>query len=265
MNSFETNPAEKEIMEQLKDVFFSLREEDYLKLPPMMIRDHWVSMPLKAQKQYRELESTFVLEEFDLEAANGGVLTNKLLQFANGSLYLEREDEDGKVVQFTEHVHDAKLDQLDSIVTEAMGKPILLAYSFQFDLERIKKRFPFARVFGEGKNDTKDWNEGKIKLMVTHPASAGHGLNFQHGGNIMVWYGLNWSLELYRQFIKRLHRSGQKADHVMLHRILTRGTVDERVVDLLGDKKMTQDRITEAVRVRVEEAQRVHEWYRQAA
>lgn len=257
--------SEKEIMDELKDVFFSLREEDYLKLPPMMIRDHWVTMPLKAQKQYREFESTFVLEEFDLEAVNGGVLTNKLLQFANGSLYLEKEDEDGNVVKFTEHVHDAKLDQLDSIVTEAMGKPILLAYSFQFDLERIKKRFPFARVFGEGKNDTKDWNEGKIKLMVTHPASAGHGLNFQHGGNIMVWYGLTWSLELYRQFIKRLHRSGQKADCVMLHRILTRGTVDERVLDLLDDKKITQDRITEVVRVSVAEAQKLSEWYRHAA
>lgn len=257
--------AEEEIMERISDVFFSLREEDYLTLPPMLIKDHYVTMPPKAMEQYRRFEKSFVLEEFDLEAVNGGVLTNKLLQFANGSLYTQREGEDGEIVDSVEHIHDAKLDALESIITEAMDRPILMAYSFQFDMERIKKRFPFVRVYGEGRNDTKDWNAGKIKLMLTHPASAGHGLNFQHGGNIMVWYGLTWSLELYQQFIKRLHRSGQKEANVLLHRILTRGTVDERVVQLLGEKGMTQDRITEAVRIRVAEAQRVDEYYRMAA
>jgi len=257
--------AEEEIMERISDVFFSLREEDYLTLPPMLIKDHYVDMPAKAMLQYRRFEKDFVLEEFDLEAVNGGVLTNKLLQFANGSLYTEKTNEEGEIVRNVEHVHDAKLDVLESIMAEAMGRPVLMAYSFQFDMERIKKRFPFVRVFGEGTNDTKDWNAGKFKLMLTHPASAGHGLNFQHGGNVMVWYGLTWSLELYQQFIKRLHRSGQKAEHVLLHRILTRGTVDERVVHLLGQKGMTQDRITEAVRLRVAEAQRVDEYYRMAA
>src|SRR5690606_4748818 len=121
--------------------------------------------------------------------------------------------------------------------------------SFKFDRDVIKKRYPWVRIFGEGKSDTKDWNNGKIKLMLTHPASAGHGLNFQHGGNIMVWYGLTWSLELYQQFIKRLHRSGQGAEKVLLHRLLTRDTVDERMASVLESKGMTQDRITDHVRV----------------
>ncbi len=214
-------------------------------------------MPPKAKEQYRRFERNMVLSEFDLEAVNGGVLTNKLLQFANGSLYLD----DGTV----QKVHDAKLDMLDSIITEAMGQPILMAYSFKFDRDAIKKRYPWVRVFGEGRNDTADWNAGRIKLMLTHPASAGHGLNFQHGGNIMVWYGLTWSLELYQQFIKRLHRSGQQADKVLLHRLLTRDTVDERLAKVVEAKGMSQDRITEHVRVRVAEAQRVDEYWRMAA
>ncbi len=179
------------------------------------------------------------------------------MQFAAGAAYYDGD-------KWAE-THTAKLDALEDIIEETAGANLLVTYWWRHDLERIKKRFPFVRVFGEGSNDTRDWNAGKIKFMLTHPASAGHGLNFQHGGNIMVWYGLTWSLELYQQFIKRLHRSGQKAENVLLHRILTRGTVDERVVDLLGQKGMTQDRITEAVRIRVAEAQRVDEYYRMAA
>lgn len=249
--------AEADIMDAIQDVFFSLREEDYLKLPPRITVDHFCEMPPKAREQYRRFERNMVLEEFDLEAVNGGVLTNKLLQFANGSLYLD----DGT----TQKVHEAKLDMLDSIITEAMGQPILMAYSFKFDRDMIKKRYPWVRIFGEGKNDTKDWNAGRIKLMLTHPASAGHGMNFQEGGNIMVWYGLTWSLELYQQFVKRLHRSGQQAEKVLLHRLLTKGTVEERMADVLEAKGMSQDRITEHVRVRVEEAQRVEEYWRMAA
>lgn len=249
--------AEADIMDAIKDVFFSLKEEDYLKLPPRITIDHYCDMPPKAKEQYRRFEKNMVLEEFDLEAVNGGVLTNKLLQLANGSLYLD----DGSV----EKIHEAKLDMLDSIITEAMGQPILMAYSFKFDREVIKKRYPFVRIFGEGKNDTRDWNAGRIKLMLTHPASAGHGMNFQHGGNIMVWYGLTWSLELYQQFVKRLHRSGQTHAKVLLHRLLTRGTVDEKMADVLEVKGQTQDRITDAVRVRVAEAQRVEEYWRMAA
>lgn len=246
--------SEREIMGRIEDVFFSLKEEDYLKLPPLMIRDHVCDLPPRAMKLYKEMERHMALEEFDVEAVNSGVLTNKLLQLANGSIYLNDKSE--------QPVHDAKLDVLDSIVAEASGQPILLGYSYQFDVARIKKRFPFARIYGDSKNDNRDWNAGRIKLMITHPASAGHGLNFQHGGNIAVWYGLTWSLELYQQFLKRLHRSGQKAAVVMMHRILAKNTVDMNVVKTLGKKGVRQDDITDAVRVRLE---RVQERWKMAA
>ncbi len=237
-----------EIMERIDDVFFSLKEADYLELPPLVAVDHWVDLPPKAMELYRRMERDAVLEEFDVEAVNNGVLTNKLLQMANGSLYKE----DGSSVR----IHDAKLDALESVMAEAMGRPVLLGYEFKFDLEAIKRRFPYARIFGESKSDKRDWDAGRIKLLVTHPASAGHGLNFQFGGNIQVWYGLCWSLELYLQFIKRLHRSGQLADRVFLHRILAKKTADESVVRLLGVKGVTQDKITDAVKAHVKETQR---------
>lgn len=206
------------------------------------------------------------LEEHDVEAVTTGVLTNKLLQLANGSLYLGPDDPANENASGASvRIHDAKLDVLDSIMSEANGAPVLVAYSFKFDIEAIKRRFPKVRIFGEGTNDVRDWNSGRIGMMLTHPASAGHGLNFQHGGNIAVWYGLTWSLELYRQFIKRLHRSGQKADRVILHRILAAGTVDERLVGVLSDKTATQDRITDVVRVHAEEVRRVDEMMRLAA
>lgn len=236
--------SEKEIMEQIDDVFFSLKEADYLEVPPIVPVDHWVDLPPKAMAQYRRMQEEMVLSEFDAEAVNNGVLTNKLLQIANGSVY----DDEGK----DHRIHDAKLDVLDSIMAEASGRPVLLGYQFKFDAVAIRKKFPYARFFGEGKNDKKDWDAGKIKLLVTHPQSVGHGMNLQFGGNIQVWYGLCWSLEIYQQFIKRLARSGQLADRVFLHRILARKTADEAMVKTLGSKGMTQDRITDAVRAHVE-------------
>lgn len=254
--------SEKEIMDRLQDVFYSLREEDYLTLPPLNIIDHNVRLSRKEMDRYRKFEREAAMEVKNakgdremVEAVNRGVLTGKLLQIANGSIYLgDKFDEEtgGRMPKESVKLHEHKLDVLESIVTEAMGKPILLAYSFQFDKEAILKRFPFARVYGETKNDMRDWNAGKIRLLVTHPASAGHGLNFQHGSNIAVWYGLTWSLELYQQFMKRLHRSGQKADKVFLHRILAEGTADYDVVRALAARGATQDSITNAVRVRLE-------------
>lgn len=243
--------AEAAIMSRIEDIFFSLREEDYLDLPPMIPVDHAVHLSPKEMAGYREFEKEMAFEVLDrwgepevIEAVNNGVLTGKLLQYANGSLYRE----DGSAFK----VHDKKLDVLESIVEEAAGRPILVAYSFKFDKDAIKKRFPWCRVFGDNPNDMRDWNAGKIRMLVTHPASAGHGLNFQKASNIAVWYGLTWSLELYRQFIKRLHRSGQKADKVFLHRILTVGTGDYDVLDVLKDRGATQDQITDRVRVRLE-------------
>lgn len=243
--------SEGEIMERVKDIFFSLREEDYLKLPPMIPIDHKVHLTPKEMRQYREFEREMAIEvktrsgETEIiEAINNGILTGKLLQFANGSLYTSEKE--------AVKIHEHKLDVLESIMEEAMGYPVLVAYSFQFDKAAIKKRFPYCRIFGESQNDMRDWNAGRIRMLLTHPASAGHGLNFQHGSNIAVWYGLTWSLELYRQFIKRLHRSGQKADKVFLHRIIAEGTADEDILPVLIDRGATQDRISDTVRVRLE-------------
>lgn len=245
--------SEGQIMERVKDVFFSLREADYLTLPPMVERDHYVSLTPKELKRYKDFEREMAIEVRNgagdreiIEAVNNGVLTGKLLQFANGSIYTSQKE--------AIKIHEHKLDVLDSIMEEAFGQPVLVAYSFQFDKEAIKKRFPYVRVFGDSPNDMRDWNAGKIRMLLTHPASAGHGLNFQHGSNIAVWYGLTWSLELYRQFIKRLHRSGQKADKVFLHRIMARKTADESILPVLLQRGATQDRITDAVRVRLERA-----------
>lgn len=254
--------SEREIMGLIDDVFFSLREEDYLSLPPMIPVDHLVDLPEKARRAYDKFEQESAIELRNaagdnelIEAVNNGVLTQKLLQIANGSVYTgEKWDEmtGDKLPRESIRLHDEKLGVLESIMEEAAGTPVLVAYSFQFDRDAILKRFPYCRLFGQSPNDMRDWNAGRIKMLLTHPASAGHGLNFQHGSNIMVWYGLTWSLELYRQFIKRLHRSGQKAARVFLHRIIARNTVDEDVLETCLRRGATQDQITDAVRVRLE-------------
>ena len=235
--------AEREIMSRIRDVFFSLRSEDYIELPPLVVRDRIVDLGATAMAKYKRLEREMLLEEYDIEALTQGVLVNKLLQLCNGSLYREEED--------PVRIHDAKLHALESIVEESGGKPLLVAYSYEFDKAAIQRKFRYARVFGESKNDLSDWNDGKIKMLLVHPASAGHGLNFQHGSNIAVWYGLNWSLELYQQFVKRLHRRGQKELRVFMYRILARNTADMRVVEVLDQKASKQDDIMDAVKARV--------------
>lgn len=245
--------AEDEIMGRIKDRFFALREQDYLDLPPLVEQDHKVKLDPKVMKRYREFEREMAIDLMNnrnepetIEAVNNGVLTGKLLQFANGSLY----SEDGDAVP----VHTAKLDALESIVQESAGAPMLVAYSFKFDKDAIRKRFPYVRVFGERDSDMRDWNAGRIRMLMLHPASAGHGLNFQAGSNISVWYGLTWSHELYMQFLKRLHRSGQKRDRVFLHRIIAEGTADELILPVLRNRKATEDRLKEAVMVQLERA-----------
>ena len=251
--------SENQIMSRLRDVFFSLKEEDYLSLPPLQVIDRWVNLDRKHMRQYREFERTLALDEYDVEAVNNGVLCNKLLQFSNGSVYAENDDPEEKWnprrKPVARYVHDRKLDELGSVFAEAGGRPVLIAYSYKFDIHAIKKRYPWVRAYGETPNDLRDWNTGKLKAMILHPASAGHGLNFQHGGNIAIWYGLNWSLELYQQFNKRLHRRGQRGTFVRLYRILARDTNDARVASRLDEKAATQDRIIESVRVRMSDIQ----------
>lgn len=238
--------AFRQIMERLKDVMFSLHPDEYPQLPRVQMNNIFVSMTRKQDAEYKEFKSTLVSEAYDIEAVNRGVLTMKLLQFANGSMYRKIPDtwpEKREVI----HIHDAKLDALESIITEANGEPVLVAYSFQFDLDAIKKRFPKAVVFDEEPNFKKLWNARKIKIGLAHPASIGHGQNIQYGGHIAVWYGLTYSLELYQQFNKRLHRPGQ-TETVTIHHILTRRTDDERVMSSLHDKNATQESVIRAVR-----------------
>lgn len=256
--------SEADIMDRIKDVFFSLREEDYLDLPPLIERDHLIKLPASVMARYRKFEREMALQVLNrwkepetIEAVNRGVLTGKLLQFANGSLYENAkydEDTEQWLPRHAVEVHQEKLKVLDSIINEAAGRPVLLAYSFQFDKQAILKRFPQCRVFGESPSDKRDWDAGRIPILLMHPASAGHGLNFQHGSNIAVWYGLTWSSELYQQFLKRLHRSGQKADRVFLHRIISVGTADEDILPVLRDRKSTEDRLKSAVKARLERA-----------
>lgn len=225
------------IMARISDITMSMRTEDYVDLPPVVHNTLEVKLPPKVMEQYRKFERTLLLEEHDIEAINNGVLTGKLLQLANGSVY----DEEGNAIE----IHDKKLDALDSVIEEAAGAPVLVAYSYQFDLEKLRKRYPKAEVAGDAPNLQKRWNNGEIPILLAHPMSVGHGLNIQYGGCITVWYGLPWSLEHYQQLNKRLHRPGQKQT-VVIHHIVADGTVDERVMAVLPEKAATQDAVIEA-------------------
>lgn len=233
--------AQKEITDKLSDIMFTLDPELYPDLPPVLPKPVYVSLPKKAMEEYRQFRQTLVSEVYDIEAVNKGVLTGKLMQFANGSMY----DENGQDVW----VHDRKLDALEEIIEENQGEPVLVAYNFKFDLARIRKKFKKAVVFGEGdvRKTKVDWNAGKIPLMLCHPQSVGHGQNLQFGGNIMVWYGLLSDLEIFQQMNKRLHRPGQKRP-VTIYYILAKGTVDEDMLPRLQDRAETQDSIMSAFR-----------------
>ena len=229
-----------EIMRSLSDIMVSLRSDDYLTLPDVVMNRVDAPLPAKAMKEYKEFERTLVSEMYGVSASTMGVLANRLLQFACGSLYLE----DGDDV----FVHDAKLKALERIIEEAAGQPVLVAYSFRFDLDKILKKFPQSVHVSEDSTVIRRWNEGKIPILVVHPASASHGLNLQHGGHIAVWYGVTYNLEHYQQFNKRLHRSGQK-NKVIIHHIVAPGTADERVLDALQAKGATQDSVMDAAKV----------------
>lgn len=227
------------ITEQVKDITISMKTEDFNDMPDIVYNTVKVKLPQPVMKAYKKFEREMILEEHEIEAVNNGVLTGKLLQLANGSVY----NEDGDVVE----IHSLKLEALDRIIEEAQGQPVFVAYSYQFDLEKLKKKYPKAEVVGEAKNVVKRWNEGKIQLLLAHPQSAGHGLNLQYGGCITVWYGLCWSLEYYQQLNKRLHRPGQ-TQTVFIHHIVAEGTMDERVMEVLPEKDATQDALIEVTR-----------------
>jgi len=237
------------IIEKIKDIAFGMREEDCVSLPPRINNIIKVDIGRKNLARYEKFKQTMIETETDIEAVNRGVLTLKLLQFANGSLY----DERGK----DQWVHDAKLEALSTIVDEANGRPILVAYTFEFDKRRIKKKFgKRVEVWGEGstiRSQKRRWNNGEIEILIAHPASIGHGQNIQKGGNILVWYGLTNDLEHYQQMNKRLHRSGQEADAVFIHHILAKNTRDERTLEVLTERGTNQDRINDALLIDLSE------------
>ena len=236
--------ARDEIMNRISDAVYVLKEEDHLKgrlRHTVFPVERWVRLDEKTMKTYRRLQREMALEELDVEAVNRGVLASKLLQLCNGSIY----DSEREAIPF----HDRKLEELESIHHGLAGRPLLVAYEFQFDLKRILERFPKFRVFGESDKDMSDWNAGKIDGMLIHPASAGHGLNFQFGSNHMAWYGLTWNLEHFLQTNKRLDRRGQKHDRVYQYFILARDTYDVRQFEALNEKGQTQEKIKDYVRV----------------
>lgn len=237
--------AEDAIYEKLSDICVSMKAKDYLELPERLDNVVPVELPKKAKEQYEVLEKELILsiEETDVLAGSAAVLANKLLQMANGAVY----DEDGEV----KHIHDEKLKALDELMEAASGKPVLVFYGYQHDKDRLllylKKLKP--RLLQSDK-DIKDWNQGKVQVLLAHPASAGHGLNLQTGGNIIIWFGLTWSLELYQQANARLWRQGQKQT-VVIHHIIAKDTIDEQVMKALEDKDVSQAALIEAVKARM--------------
>jgi hypothetical protein len=233
-----------EIMKRLQDAVYVLRESDHMQgrlKHKVQEIPRWVRLGDETLKTYRRLQREMALEEHEIEADNAGVLVGKLLQLANGSIYNGEKE----AIPF----HDRKLEELESIHHHAAGRPLFVCYEFKFDLDRILNKFPKWRVFGEDDKIMKDWNAGKIDGLLVHPGSAGHGLNFQFGSNIQVWYGLTWNLEWWLQTNKRLDRRGQLHDMVYRYIILAQGTYDGRQLDALKDKTEDQNRITDYVRV----------------
>lgn len=235
--------AEDEIYKQISDITISMKSTDYLKMPEYVSNEVFVTLSEKEWKVYSDFKEDMVanLGDEEIDAVNAAVLSGKLLQMANGAVY----DSENKA-----HViHDKKLDALEDLIEGANGKPVLVAYWYKHDLERIKDRFPVRQI--QSSKDIEDWNDGKIPIAVIHPASAGHGLNLQSGGSTLIWFGLTWSLELYQQTNARLYRQGQK-DTVIVHHIITKNTIDEDVLLALTKKEKTQDALIDAVKANLE-------------
>ena len=240
--------AEERIYEKISDITISMKATDHLKMPELVSSEHKVYMDEAEREKYRELKDELVLQLHgkEITAANAAALTGKLLQLANGAIY----DEDKVVNAF----HERKLDALEDLIEAANGRPVLVAYWFQHDLERIQKRLDalkveYARISSPGSIEM--WNRGEFAVGLIHPASAGHGLNLQSGGNILVWFGLTWSLELYQQTVARLWRQGQTSGTVSVIHIVAEGTVDERVLKALESKDQTQAALIDAVKAEI--------------
>ena len=236
--------AQKKINRLLEDICMSMKAEDYLNMPERIENVIPVRLDPKETAAYKQMEQTALLQMEDgamVEAFSAAAVMGKLLQLANGFAY----DFD----KVPHRIHEKKLDALEEIIDCNPGQPILVFYNFQADREALLQRFPEARILDTGQ-DIADWNDGKVPLILAHPASVGHGLNIQEGGHIIVWYGLTWSLELYQQANARLYRQGQKHRSVVINHLIAAGTVDEQVMQALRTKDVTQAALMKALKER---------------
>ena len=235
------------ISKKISDICVSMKAGDYLQLPKRIDNTINVILTKDEKRQYDRFESEEILKinGETITAANAAAVTNKLLQYANGAVYDETKN--------VHTIHDAKIEALEELVEAASGDPVLVFYSYRHDAARIMERLKkYDPVMLEGEKDISDWNEGKTKVLITHPASAGHGLNLQAGGHIIVWFGVTWSLELYQQANARLHRQGQTKP-VMIYHLITKGTMDERVMKAIANKENGQNAMIDAVRATMNE------------
>ena len=235
--------AEERIYEKISDITISMKATDHLKMPELIESEYSVRMDEAEKKMYDSICEQLVLQVKgdEVTAANAGVLSGKLAQMANGAVYVD----DGATL----HIHDRKLDALEDIVESMNGKPLLVAYWFRHDAERIEKRVQCVRL--DSDETIARWNRGEIPVALIHPASAGHGLNLQSGGSTLVWFGITWSLELYQQTVARLYRQGQSAKTVVVQHIIAEGTIDKRILRALKRKDKTQAALIEAVKAEV--------------
>ena len=239
--------AEEKIYEKISDITISMKATDHLQMPALISSCYEVELSAAERQKYEQLKKDLVLPigDDEITAANAAALSGKLCQLANGAIY----DDDNKAVR----IHDRKLDALEDIIESMNGRPLLVAYWFKHDFDRIAERLSELKV-PFSKLDTDEsivkWNSGEIPVALIHPASAGHGLNLQSGGSTLVWFGITWSLELYQQTVARLWRQGQKHTVVIQH-IITKNTIDENIMAALEKKEHTQTALIEAVKANI--------------
>lgn len=237
--------AEKQIYDKISDITISMKSTDHLQMPKLISSGYEVQLSDKERAKYDSLKSDLVLELADGEitAANAASLSGKLSQMANGAIYDDKQE----VIE----IHSRKLDALEDIIESMNGRPLLVAYWFRHDLDRISERLnslhiPFSKL--DTTASIRRWNSGELPVALIHPASAGHGLNLQSGGSALVWFGLTWSLELYQQTVARLWRQGQESETVVVQHIITKGTIDERIMKALEIKDTSQSALIDAVK-----------------
>lgn len=240
--------AQAEIQDKLRDLCITIDARDWFDLKEPIVNNIYVDLPVKARRLYQDMEKQMFMEidQYEVEAFNAAARTVKCLQLANGAAYV------GEGTAEFKEIHDAKLQALEDVIEEAAGMPVLVAYNFKSDLARLRQAFPKGRALDANPGTISDWNAGKIPVLFAHPASAGHGLNLQDGGNILVFFGHDWNLENRLQIIERIGPTRQmQAGHdrpMFIHNIIARDTVDEMVIERVNTKREVQDILLDAMK-----------------